>query len=201
MRSLTSKYLAVAVAILLSACGEREYLVGPANCRFAVPIGVQEVRSTRETPADATSASIYLQINADQLPAPHASDQRSLRVIVSCEQTPEQDLSDQLRDSGISEPLRVQQQSGLDLYRVFKSDGEGSWVLLNFDPRVRGVGSPNNEIVAQCYLSSASASEPYNCVHTIRRRDVRIEYRFGPASVAALEAVDDRIFGMLARRS
>jgi len=201
MRSLTAKYLAVALAILMSACGEREYLVGTANCRFAVPIGVQEIRSAGATPTDSASSSIYLQLNADLLPALHAPDQQSFRVIVSCEQTPELDLSEQLRDSGISGPMRVQQQAGLDLYRVFKGDAEVSWVLLNFDPRIRDGGSPNNEIVAQCYLLSASATEPYSCVHTMRRRDVRIEYRFGPTSLGALEAVDDRIFGILTRRS
>lgn len=202
MRSLIDKSFAIAIGAVLAACAQPyRHVVGPEGCRFSVPSNVRALQSAPIRGTDSSVASIYLAIPVRTAPTASNDGNQPLRVIVSCESTPEPDVVVQLRESGVGLPIRATRQAGSDLYRIYKASGNSSWVLTDFVPQDLSTNPRAGRILAHCYLASASSRDKYGCVHSARHDGVRIEYRFGPSSVGFLDDFDRNTYSMLERMS
>lgn len=198
MRSLS--FACLVAALTMCACSQAgEHIVGSGRCSFNVPSAVQLVSVQTQAGTDATVQSIYLRVKAGALdPALSPVGDGEFRFIASCEAKDENtDIFRQLSDVGVVAPMRNERESGTDLFRIYKGEGNSAWVLVDFDPeRPR---SSQDRIVGNCYLLSSSAHAEYSCVHSVRRRSVRIEYHFGPEQVEVLAKLDQAIFALLER--
>lgn len=212
IRNTLLKHASIALlAMSAAACGvgnQNDHIVGSSACRFRVPSYLQQINVNLPIPGlDRSTSSAYLRVDeraSQQAPPLLVLDKSSdFRFIASCETRPEIKVVDALRDQGISlaaiEPGWVKSEVGTNFYRLHGGGYTSSWVLLDFDPRSNPVPPDEAKIVANCHEMSASANVPFLCVHSDRRGDLNIEYRFGPAEIASVDAIDSVLFALLKR--